>query len=134
MERSVQHRLDPDGEPYSPERLPSRPVVSPDVFSSVDLRVGRILEVEVFPEARDPAYKLSVDLGPVLGSRRTSAKITNYAPEALVDRLVVVAVNLGTKRIAGFDSECLVMGALQPDGTVCLLRVDGEPAPGSMVA
>ena len=111
-----------------------RPEISPDVFFSVDLRVGRIDGVDDFPDARDPAYKLVVYLGDVLGTRRTSAKITNYPRRDLLGRLVVVAVNLGTKRIAGFTSECLVMGALRPDGTVCLLDVDGELEPGSVVA
>lgn len=134
MEYEVRQRLSPQGQPFHPASLPTRPDIEPDVFSSVDLRAGKIMEVEPFLEARDPAYKLVVDLGVVLGLRRTSAKITNYPRDQLLGRTVVVATNLGKKRIAGFVSECLVLGALQPDGTVHLLDVDGAVEPGSVVA
>lgn len=100
-----------------------RPDVSADDFFALDLRVGRVVGVDDFPEARKPACKLTVDFGPEVGVLRTSAQITNYRREDLVDRLVVGAVNLGTKRIAGFTSEFLVLGAIAPDGTVHLLEV-----------
>ncbi len=100
-----------------------RPDIDVATFFSVDMRVGRVLDVEPFPEARKPAWKLTVDFGPDVGVLRTSAQVTNYAAEELLDRLVVGAVNLGTKRIAGFVSEFLVLGALAPDGTVHLLDV-----------
>jgi tRNA-binding protein len=100
-----------------------RPDVGADHFFAVDMRVGRVTAVDAFPEARKPAWKLTVDFGPDVGVRRTSAQVTNYAAEELLDRLVVGAVNLGTKRIAGFVSEFLVLGALAPDGTVHLLDV-----------
>jgi tRNA-binding protein len=128
------HRLDPDRRPYDPERLPAKPDVDVAAFAALDLRVGRVVEVTPFPEARQPAWKLTVDFGPVLGHRRTSAKITNYAAEELVGRQVVGAVNLGRKRIAGFVSEFLVLGGLEADGTVRLLDVDGELPPGAPVA
>lgn len=110
-----------------------RPDVDFDHFLALDLRVGRIVEVEPFPEARVPAWKLTVDFGPDVGALRTSAQVTNYGRDELVGRLVVGAVNLGTKRIAGFESQFLVLGALEPDGTVHLLAVDGVE-PGSPVA
>lgn len=114
--------------------LPAKPDVGPEAFAALDLRVGRILDVAPFPHARTPAYQLTIDLGPVLGERRSSAQITNYAPEELVGRQVVVAANLGRKRIAGFVSEVLVLGGLERDGTVRLLDVDGRLPPGSVVA
>ena len=100
-----------------------RPEVGADHFFAVDMRVGRVSAVDPFPEARKPAWKLTVDFGPDVGVKRTSAQVTNYSAEELLDRLVVGAVNLGTKRIAGFVSEFLVLGALAPDGTVHLLDV-----------
>lgn len=112
---------------------PRKPDVGADAFFALDLRVGRILDVEPFPEARRPAWKLTVDFGPEVGTLRTSAQITNYAAEELLGRLVVGAVNLGAKRIAGFRSEFLVLGGLEPDGTVHLLGVDGVE-PGAPVA
>ena len=99
------------------------------------MRVGRVLEVEPFPEARKPAWKLTVDFGPEVGVLRTSAQVTNYSAEALAGRLVVGAVNLGSKRIAGFTSEFLVLGAIDPeDGTVHLLEVPAGVEPGWPIA
>jgi len=102
-------------------------------FFDVDMRVGRVVSVEDFPEARRPACKLTVDFGPDVGKLRTSAQITNYSAEELVGRLIVGAINLGPKRIAGFRSEFLVLGGLEPDGTVHLLSVEGVE-PGAPVA
>ncbi|MBA3411518.1 MAG: tRNA-binding protein [Geodermatophilaceae bacterium] len=102
-------------------------------FFDVDMRVGRVVSVEDFPEARRPACKLTVDFGPDVGQLRTSAQITNYSAEELVGRLIVGAINLGPKRIAGFRSEFLVLGGLEPDGTVHLLSVEGVE-PGAPVA
>ena len=115
---------------------PAKPDVDASVFSSLDLRVGRVVDVDDFPEARKPAWKLTVDFGPEVGTLRSSAQITNYAREELVGRLVVGAVNLGTKRIAGFTSQFLVLGGLEPDGTVRLLEVadDGGLELGAVVA
>ncbi len=98
------------------------------------MRAGRIVEVEPFPQARKPAYKLAVDFGPVVGVLKTSAQITNYGIEELQGRLVVGAVNLGAKRIAGFKSEFLVLGALDPDGTVRLLGLEPSVQPGAPIA
>ena len=110
-----------------------KPDIGADAFFALDLRVGRVTAVEEFPEARKPAWKLTVDFGPEVGTLRTSAQITNYAADELLDRLVVGAVNLGSKRIAGFRSEFLVLGGLEPDGTVHLVGVDGVE-PGDPVA
>ncbi|MBW3657683.1 MAG: tRNA-binding protein [Actinobacteria bacterium] len=128
------HVIDPDARPYAPEVLEAKPDIDAGGFFAVDMRVGRVTEVEDFPEARKPAWKLTVDFGPVLGTLRTSAQVKNYAREELLDRLVVGAVNLGRKRIAGFESQFLVLGALEADGTVRLLAVDDDVPVGSAVA
>ena len=111
--------------------------IKPDIdaaqFFAVDMRVGRIVTVEPFPQARVPAYRMTVDLGP-LGVRQTSAQVTNYHPSELEGSLVVAAVNLGVKRIAGLRSELLVLGAIGPDGTVRLLRPDPGAVPGEPIA
>jgi tRNA-binding protein len=106
---------------------------APDAFFASDLRVGRVVEVEPFPEARRPALKLTVDFGE-LGSRRTSAQVTHYPADRLAGRLVIGAVNLGSRRIAGFRSEFLLLGAIGEDGTVRLLSPDPGAAPGDPVA
>ena len=130
----AQHQIDPVDLPYSPEKLPrKRDITGPDFFA-LDLRTGTITEVEEFPEARKPAYKITVDFGPVVGSLRSSAQITNYSRESLLGRTVVGAINLGVRRIAGFESQFLVLGALAADGTVQLLSADGDPPAGSFVA
>lgn len=120
--------------PHDPQMLPTKPEAGIEAFAALDLRVGRVVAVEPFPEARKPSYKLTVDFGPVLGHLRTSAQVTNYAREELVGRPVVGAVNLGTRRIAGFVSEFLVLGGLAPDGTVRLLAPDAALPPGAPVA
>lgn len=112
-----------------------RPDIDPNDFFALDVRVGRVTTVEPFPEARTPAWKLTVDFGPDVGTLRTSAQITNYSSNELVGRLVVGAINLGTKRIAGFVSEFLVLGAIDPDdGTVHLLAVPDATQPGWGIA
>jgi tRNA-binding protein len=128
------HQIDADGLPYALDKLPRKAPVGAAGFFALDLRVGRVVDVQQFPEARKPAWKLTVDFGPVIGSLRTSAQITNYGADQLCGRLVVGAINLGDKRIAGFTSEFLVLGALEPDGTVRLLRVDDDVVPGAPVA
>lgn len=120
-------------------RYPDR-VVKPkseipvDTFAAVDMRVGVVLEVRAFPEARKPAWQLHVDFGPELGSRWTSAQVTSYTAEELVGRRVVGAINLGNRRIAGFVSEFLLLGAVQADGTVVLLDVADEAELGAPIA
>lgn len=130
----AQHQIDPDGLPYASDKLPRKEPVGADGFFALDLRVGRVTDIQDFPEARKPAWKLTVDFGPAVGTLRTSAQIRNYAVEELVDRLVVGAINLGDKRVAGFTSEFLILGALEPDGAVRLLELPDDVLPGAPVA
>ena len=96
-------------------------------FTKVELRVGRVLQAEVFKEARKPAYKLLVDFGPELGQRKSSAQITvHYQPEDLVGRLVVAVVNFPKKQIGPLMSECLVTGFNDADGAVALCVPDKD--------
>ena len=109
------------------------PVIAIDDFHAVDMRVGRIVAVEDFPEARTPAWKLTVDFGPDFGTRRSSAQITHYPRSQLEGRLVVAVVNLPPRRIGPFTSEVLVLGALDPAHGVVLLAPDSDAAPGSRI-
>jgi tRNA-binding protein len=102
-------------------------------FMRVDMRVGRIVEVEDFPDARNPAWKLRVDFGDEVGVRRSSAQITNYAREELVGRLVVAVVNFPPKQIGPVRSECLVLGTYTGDGVVLLLAPEPDAAVGDRV-
>jgi tRNA-binding protein len=101
-------------------------------FERVDMRVGRIVAVEEFPEARRPAWRLRVDFGPELGERRSSAQITNYPREALEGRLVVGVVNFPPKQIGPVRSECLVLGTYRA-GVVLRLAPDAGAQPGDRV-
>ena len=103
-------------------------------FEAVDMRVGRVVAVEDFPEARRPAWKLEVDFGSQLGRRRSSAQITHYSREELEGTLVVAVVNFAPKRIGPFLSEVLVLGALDDELDVVLLRPDRDAKPGDRVA
>ena len=97
-------------------------------FVRIDIRVGRIVEVEEFPEARRPAWKLRVDFGPELGVKRSSAQITNYTPQELQDRLVLAVVNFPPRQVGPVRSEVLVLGTYT-DGLVLLL----SPEPGAQL-
>jgi tRNA-binding protein len=108
------------------------PTVEAGQFFAVDIRSALVTAVEEFPEARRPAYKLRLDLGP-LGERVASAQITSYQPQDLVGTTVVCVVNFPPRRIAGFRSEVLVLGVYDPDGTVILLRPDRPVPPGQRV-
>lgn len=103
-------------------------------FLAVDMRVGRVVEVEEFLEARAPAWKLLIDFGPEVGRKRSSAQITHYAREALEDSLVVAVVNFPPRQIGPVRSEVLVLGALDEELGVVLLRPDREAAPGDRIA
>jgi tRNA-binding protein len=106
-----------------------------DGFFATDIRVGTVVEALPFPEAKKPAIKVAVDFGPELGIKWSSAQITTYyTPETLVGRQVIAAVNLGDRRIAGFTSQVLLLGAMETPSQVILLRPD-RPAPnGSRIA
>jgi tRNA-binding protein len=130
----VTHRIDTDDLPYAPEKLARKPDVGVEGYAALDLRAGVVTAVEPFPEARKPAWRIEVDFGPVVGRLRSSAQITNYSSAGLLGRTVVGAINLGRKRIAGFTSEFLVLGALDADGTVRLLELPTGVAPGAPIA
>lgn len=103
-------------------------------FQAVDMRVGRVVSVQEFPEARVPAWKLAIDFGPEIGIKRSSAQITHYGRDELEGTLVVGVVNLAPRRIAGFSSEVLVLGAIDEHLGVVLLRPDTQAALGSRIA
>jgi tRNA-binding protein len=130
----AQHEIDRDTLPYDPAKLPRKKDIGRLDFFAVDLRTGVVTVVEPFPEARKPSWKIEVDFGPVVGRLRSSAQITNYTAAELLGRTVVGAINLGEKRIAGLASQFLILGALDPDGTVRLLEVPQGVAPGAPIA
>lgn len=103
-------------------------------FQAVDMRVGHVVAVGEFPEARVPAWKLTIDFGPEIGTKRSSAQITNYAREELEDTMVVAVVNFPPRQIGPFSSEVLVIGALDEHNGIVLLRPDRDAAPGSRIA
>lgn len=102
-------------------------------FAAVDMRVGRVLEVEDFPEARRPAWKLLIDFGPEIGTKRSSAQITHYSREELLGTSVVAVVNFPPRQIGPVRSEVLVLGALDEANGVVLLRPDREAEPGDRI-
>jgi tRNA-binding protein len=104
-----------------------------EAFETLDLRVGRVVRAEPNERARKPSYKLWIDFGP-LGEKRSSAQLrARYPAETLVGRLVVAAVNLGPRNIAGFTSEVLVLGLPDESGEVVLLAVEREVPLGGRV-
>jgi len=109
-------------------------LISYDDFLAVDMRVGRVVAVEDFPEARSPAWKLRIDFGDEIGVKRSSARITNYTREELEGSLVVAVVNFPPRQIGPVRSEVLVLGAVEEDGTVLILRPDGDATPGTRIA
>ena len=104
-----------------------------EAFETLDLRVGRVLRAEVNARARKPAYRLWIDFGP-LGEKTSSAQLrARYAAEKLVGRLVIAAVNLGARNIAGFTSDVLVLGLPDAEGEVILLAAEREVPLGGRV-
>ena len=109
---------------------PAAPAADPitfEQFLAVDVRVGRVVAAEPFPEARKPAYKLRIDFGPAIGVKRSSAQITaHYTPEALLGRLVAAVVNVPPRQVGPFVSEVLTLGFPDADGHVVLFAPDRE--------
>lgn len=105
-----------------------------ETFVQLDIRAGRVVTAAAFPEARKPALRLLIDFGKTLGMKRSSAQITDlYTSESIVGCMVVAVVNFPPKRIAGFDSEVLVLGVPDQDGAIVLLQPERSVAPGSRV-
>jgi len=109
-------------------------MATPEEFFAIDLRVGTVTRAEPLPEARKPSIRLWIDFGAELGERRSSAQLTRrYTPESLVGRQVVAAVNLGDRRIAGFVSQALVLGAMPAPDDVVLLQVESPVENGTRI-
>ncbi len=107
---------------------------TPEEFFAIDIRVGTVLEAAPFPEARKPSIKLHIDFGDELGTRRSSAQLTvHYRPEELVGRQVIAVTNIGTRRIAGYTSEVLVLGVMPTATEVVLLQPDRPVANGTRI-
>ena len=112
---------------------PRKPTVTLEAFQALDVRAGRVTRAEPFPEARKPALRLWIDFGGEVGELRSSAQLTRrYAPDALVGTWVLGLVNLPPLRVAGFESQCLVLGLVDPadGGDVALARPDGPVREG----
>lgn len=100
-------------------------IITYEDFERVELRSGTIIRVEPFPKARKPAYQVWVDFGPQFGVKKTSAQVTvNYSTEALLGKKIIGCLNLGTKNIAGFESEFLLLGFADEAGAICLAGVE----------
>ena len=102
-------------------------------FQAVDMRVGRVTAVDDFPQARKPAWKLTIDFGPEIGVKRSSAQIAHYSREELEGTLVVAVVNFPPRQIGPVSSEVLVLGALDEERGIVLLRPDRGAEPGSRI-
>jgi tRNA-binding protein len=120
--------------PSTTSRAPAPPLrcyrahtIAFDDFLRVDIRVGRVLDVQPFPRARNPAYQLRIDFGPDIGERRSSAQLTeHYQPEDLLGRQVLAVVNFPPRQIANFFSEVLVLGVPDANGNVVLVQPDRQ--------
>ena len=105
----------------------------PDFFDT-ELRVGEIVKAEIFREAKKPAYKLTIDFGDLIGTKKTSAQITNYKLDELQEKPCIAVINLGNKQIGPFMSECLVLGSIAENGDVLLLQPSDKAELGDKVS
>lgn len=107
---------------------------TPADFFAIEIHIGTVVRAEPFPEARKPSIKMEIDFGPALGVRRSSAQVTvHYTPTDLVGRQVVAVTNIGERRIAGFVSQCLVLGAMPLPTEVVLLKPDHQIPDGTRI-
>jgi tRNA-binding protein len=109
-----------------------KPTARPGSFEDLDLRVGRIVAVEI-AATRKPTYRISVDLGPEIGVKQSCGAFRNYSPEGLVGRLVIAAVNLGPKQMGPETSEVLVLGVTNPQGETIYLTTESAVPPGAPI-
>lgn len=108
--------------------------ISYDDFAKIDIRVGRIVQAEEFPQARKPAYKLRIDFGPAIGLKNSSAQIAKYYdPKDLVGKLVLGVVNFPPRQIATFFSDVLTLGVILGEGDICLVHPDRVVPLGSPI-
>ncbi len=108
-------------------------IITYNDFEKVEIRTGTIIEVKDFPQANNPSYKLLIDFG-LLGIKTSSAQITNYLKEDLIGKQIAAVVNFPVKQIANFISECLVLGAVEEDGTIILLQAERMVTNGNRIA
>ena len=105
-----------------------------DLFFDLDIRVGKIIKVEDFEEAIKPAYKLEIDFGEAIGLKKSSAQITNYPKEDLLDRKIISVINLGEKQVGPFISQCLVLGSITKNNEVLLLSPEPNAELGEKIS
>jgi tRNA-binding protein len=105
-----------------------------NLFFDLDIRVGKIIKVEDFKEAIKPAYKLEIDFGEAIGLKKSSAQITNYPKEDLLDRKVISVINLGEKQVGPFISQCLVLGSITKNNEVLLLSPEPNAELGEKIS
>jgi len=103
-------------------------------FFELDIRVGKIINAEIFEEAKKPAYKLTIDFGDFIGTKKTSAQITNYKIDELQEKSCIAVINLGNKQIGPFMSECLVLGSISENGDVLLLQPSDKAELGDKIS
>jgi|SRR5690554_34737 len=113
--------------------MSNKPLINWQDFAKIEMRVGTVIKAVPFPEAKNPAYKITIDFGE-LGTRKTSAQITQlYTPEEIIGKQVIAVVNFPKKQIANMQSECLILGAVNGD-EVTLLSVDKKVENGLIIS